>query len=175
MKKTVCVDFDGVLNEYKGYNERDLYSPKPFAEDFLNKLSQEYEVVIHTSRVNKRVEKWLERNGLDKYISKVTSKKVPAIAYIDDRAIQFKGNYNETLDELESFEPYWHTSYKKPNNPPRKSFDNILDELFEDGNKSPKDALLKIGHMKRELHELEKIIIYESFSRGKMEFKEEVE
>jgi hypothetical protein len=37
----------------------------------------------------------------------VTSRKLPAHAYIDDRALRFNGDYNETLTELETFKPYW--------------------------------------------------------------------
>lgn len=175
MKRTVCVDFDGVLNEYRGYNERDLYSPKPFVENFLEKLNQDYEVIIYTSRVNSRVETWLERNNLMKYISKVTSKKVPAIAYIDDRAIQFKGNYNETLMELESFEPYWSSFTEKDEKQPSQNntFEELTNTLFETSSEFPKEVLAQIKYMREELDELERIVILDSYSRGKLTFEEE--
>ena len=43
------------------------------------------------------------------YVSEVTSIKPPAIAYIDDRAITFDGDYTETIKELKNFKPYWQT------------------------------------------------------------------
>ena len=173
MKRTVCVDFDGVLNEYKGYNERDLYSPKPFVENFLEKLSEDYEVVIFTSRVNSRVESWLERNGLAKYVSKVTSKKVPAIAYIDDRAIQFKGNYNEILNELEDFQPYWDRPINELGVMPETTgYTELADKLIERSKNFPEEVISQIDSMIHGLEELKKVVIVESFSQGKLEFKE---
>ena len=37
----------------------------------------------------------------------VTNRKVPAVAYIDDRAIQFNGSYIQTIYEAVNFKPYW--------------------------------------------------------------------
>ena len=36
----------------------------------------------------------------------VTSRKLPAIAYIDDRAICFRGSWYDTLSAIENFETY---------------------------------------------------------------------
>lgn len=104
----ICVDFDGVLNTYTGYRGDDeLFEPKPGAEDFLRVLNQKGTVVIHTARDSQKVKKWLKQYHLDRYIHSVTKEKVPAIVYIDDRAIQFKGCFVETLQELESFKVHW--------------------------------------------------------------------
>ena len=106
-KKTIAIDFDGVLNEYTGYDEKDLQNPKRGVKEFLEKLNKKYTVIIFTSRNKSDVEHWIKRYHFEKYIKKVTNTKPPAVAYIDDRAIQFKGDYNTILDELEGFEPYW--------------------------------------------------------------------
>lgn len=41
----------------------------------------------------------------------VTNRKIPAVAYIDDRAIQFKGSYILTIHEALNFKPYWMKEY----------------------------------------------------------------
>ena len=106
-KLTVCVDFDGVLNNYEYYDPNNCFTPRPGAKEFLEKLSEKYHVVILTARSFPKVERWLKNYGLNKYVADVTNIKVPAVAYIDDRAIKFKGDYDFALKELENFKPYW--------------------------------------------------------------------
>ena len=107
MKLTICVDVDGVLNDYKGYDGDNLGKPKPGAKEFLQELNKNYKVVILSARRYTQIMKWLNDYGLWEYISNVTSFKPPALAYIDDRGIQFNGNYQETLKQLKGFKPYW--------------------------------------------------------------------
>lgn len=107
MKPNICIDFDGVLTNYKGYKGDDLGEVKQGAKEFLETLSQEYNIIIFSVRPFSKVAEWLKENELKKYIWTVTSQKPPAHAYIDDRALRFKGNYEETLEELENFKPYW--------------------------------------------------------------------
>ena len=42
-------------------------------------------------------------------LGKVTDKKPPAFAYIDDRAICFQGDFAKTLDQLEAFKAHWES------------------------------------------------------------------
>lgn len=105
IKKTICVDFDGVLNEYNGYEEGDLGEPLSGSKDFIKELRKKYKVVILTSRPKEQVSDWLRNNGFPSM--KVTNRKIPAVAYIDDRAIQFNGSYIQTIYEAVNFKPYW--------------------------------------------------------------------
>ena len=107
MKPTICIDFDGVLNNYTHYDPNNCFTPREGAEEFLEKLSENFRVVILTARSFPKVERWLRNYGLKKYVADVTNIKIPAIAYIDDRAIEFTGNYEITLQQLEHFKPYW--------------------------------------------------------------------
>ena len=107
MKPTICLDFDGVLNIYKGYKGEDTGELRPGAREFLEKLSKEYNVIIFSVRPFPQVVKWLYKHDLAGYVYDVTSQKLPAHAYIDDRALRFNGDYNETLKELQGFQPYW--------------------------------------------------------------------
>lgn len=107
MKPTVCVDFDGVLNNYRKYDENDLSTPREGAKEFLEELSKKYRVVILTARRFDKVMEWLNQYELSKYVFDVTNIKPPALAYIDDRGIPFMGDYTDTLRTLSYFEPYW--------------------------------------------------------------------
>ena len=61
--KTVCIDFDGVLNTYDGWKgEDELFNPREKVEWFLKQLRQAgYEIVIHSTRTPSKIRKW--RNG----------------------------------------------------------------------------------------------------------------
>lgn len=108
-KKTICVDFDGVLNEYNGYEEGNLGEPLPASKEFIRQLRKKYKVVILTSRPKEQVIDWLNDNGFPSM--EVTNRKIPAVAYIDDRVIQFKGSYIQTIYEAINFKPYWMERY----------------------------------------------------------------
>lgn len=108
-KKTICVGFDGVLNEYNSYEEGNLGEPLSGSQDFIKKLRRKYKVVILTSRPKEQVNRWLRRNGFPSI--KVTAHKVSAVAYIDDRAIQFHGSYKKVISQLKNFKPYWAKEY----------------------------------------------------------------
>lgn len=107
MKPTICLDFDGVLNIYKGYQGKDTGELRPGAREFLEKLSKEYNVIIFSVRPFIEIVRWLKKYDLVEYVWDVTSQKQPAHAYIDDRALCFEGDYDETLQQLETFKPYW--------------------------------------------------------------------
>lgn len=109
IKKTICVDFDEVLNEYDGYEEGNLGEPLTGSKEFIKELRKKYKVVILTSRPKEQVIDWLNDNGFPSM--KVTNRKIPAVAYIDNRAIQFNGNYKEVISQLKNFEPYWAKEY----------------------------------------------------------------
>lgn len=55
---------------------------------------------------------WIKENRLDKYIKDVTNNKIPAFLYIDDRSINFNGNYEELICKINTFRPYWEKEDK---------------------------------------------------------------
>ena len=59
LKPIICIDFDGVLNNYKGYDGDNLGTPKDGAKEFLEKLSKRFTVIILTVRRYSLVIKWL--------------------------------------------------------------------------------------------------------------------
>lgn len=108
-RKTVCIDFDGVLAQYSGWKGPDhLGEPMAGAREFLQALADMgFEIVIHTTRNPLIVTAWVSGHGFDGLIGGITNQKVPAVAYIDDRAICFRGNFAETLMGLSYFSPWW--------------------------------------------------------------------
>ena len=105
-KKTVAVDFDGVLNNYHGYDPNNLGTIREGAEDFLKELHRKYTIVIYSTRNSTDIIHWLRTYHLDKYVQKVTNNKPPAVAYIDDRAVRFTGDYEECLANFTE-KAYW--------------------------------------------------------------------
>jgi len=107
-KKTIFIDLDGVLNQYDGVYDKNTIPPiKEGAKDFLQKLYNSYEIKIFTTRNRMLTAKWLIRNNVDEFISDITNIKEPAFIYIDDRCINFKGDYPKLYDEISEFKVWY--------------------------------------------------------------------
>ena len=105
----ILIDLDGVLNEYgkEKFDENYIPEIKKGAKKFLEKLSQKAELKLFTTRNLLLASKWLITNGIDKYFTDVTNIKSTAYLHIDDRAICFQGNFEQTLNDIEKFKVYW--------------------------------------------------------------------
>jgi hypothetical protein len=121
MRKTVCVDLDGVLARYDGWKGEDhIGEPVPGAAEFTHFLSRFARVVVFTTRVKadladrlpgttpeqlaERVKAWLDEHGFDYDEVYQGQGKPIAAAYIDDRAVRLPTNpgladFAEALDE----------------------------------------------------------------------------
>lgn len=119
--KTLAVDFDGVVHRYsRGWQDGTIYDPPlPRALEALTTLMETYAVFIHTTRDATDVAGWLAARGFDTVVDVdgpkhpkrefwnergallVTDRKLPAIAYIDDRGIRFQ-SWKQVLAELEN-------------------------------------------------------------------------
>jgi len=92
--KVIAVDFDGVIHKYSdGWKDGLIYDePMDGAVDTIKRLqAEDFTIVVCTAREDSNlplVRHWLESVcGLNDIL--VTNIKVPAMAYIDDRAIRF--------------------------------------------------------------------------------------
>ena len=107
-KATISIDLDGVLNKYEKYEKDNIPEIRKGAKEFLQELHKcGYKLILFTNRKPLLASKWLIDNDLDKYFSDVTNVKPMAMIYIDDRALNFSGDYNNTLNDIKNFNVYW--------------------------------------------------------------------
>jgi hypothetical protein len=102
---TFAVDFDGVIHAYsRGWADGTIYDPPlPGAVEGVRALMELDSVFIFTTRDAKQVAEWLSGHGLpaqaetddarvfwnERGVVLVTDRKLPAVAYLDDRAVRF--------------------------------------------------------------------------------------
>lgn len=111
-RKTVCVDFDGVIADYsKGFQGPTIFGdPIPGAKEALAKIkSQGADIIIFTCRENTLdLREYLRVNQIP-YDSINSNPDQPentnegkpvADAYIDDKAVAFQGDWEETKADL---------------------------------------------------------------------------
>jgi hypothetical protein len=105
----VCVDLNGVLDRYAGWKNPDHWDPpREGAREFLKSLADRgYEVVIFTSRHPDQATRWLRTHGLLEFVRTVTDRKPPAHVFVDDRAVCFHGDFDETLRSIDTFKAHW--------------------------------------------------------------------
>lgn len=118
--KTVGIDFDGVVHQYNGWCDVEN-QPIPGAFEGIRELHKNYNLFIFCARERgdavsclDRIPHWFAMHELgievvcpethghfwnDRRIL-VTNMKLPAVAYIDDRAIRFQ-NWTQTLSDME--------------------------------------------------------------------------
>lgn len=111
--KTIAIDFDGVIHKYsKGWHDGTAYDvPVEGAIEAIEALMLSYTVFVHTSRDLKEVQNWFGVNThigteiinddrkfyINKNLLGLSNRKLPAIAYIDDRGIRFT-NWTDMLN-----------------------------------------------------------------------------
>lgn len=119
-EKTVLIDFDATVRRWDALMN-DGVEPEPGAIEAIQELEDRgYRIVIFTSRMSRKwaatvvgdsvkeqddflagqyefVRKYLVRYGI--VPADITSEKQPSLAYIDDRAIGYRGNWQEVLND----------------------------------------------------------------------------
>ena len=98
-KKTLMIDLDGVLNNYTKYEENNIPDIKQGAKEFLEKLSDKYELVLFTTRKIELAQNWLKKEQLEHYFKEITNIKKPAYIYIDEFSGFTKQEYG-IIEEL---------------------------------------------------------------------------
>ncbi|MBX7192357.1 MAG: hypothetical protein K1X94_09875 [Sandaracinaceae bacterium] len=116
-RRTLVVDFDGVLHSYSSGWKGPTSIPDPPVEgalSFLERATQRFEVAVLSSRSREAggidaMKKWLLEHGLDPLVLgqlRFPRTKPPAHVYLDDRGWRFDGVF-PSLEAIEAFEP-WH-------------------------------------------------------------------
>jgi hypothetical protein len=108
----VCVDLNGVLDAYAGWQgARHFDPPRPGARAFLEALrGRGYRIVIFTTRYEPDVRAWLDTHGLADLVDAVTDRKPAAHVFVDDRAVCFRGDFEATLRDIDAFSAHWEPS-----------------------------------------------------------------
>jgi hypothetical protein len=93
VKPTLSLDFDTVINPYsKGWDGGKITDRHPTigARGALERLADKYRLVVTTARTDHDpVRQALDDWGLSQYIDDVSNVKPPAVAYVDDKAVQW--------------------------------------------------------------------------------------
>ena len=123
-KPTIAVDFDGVIHSYiSGWRGAHVIPDLPVegAIEWLDGLLLRFHVVIVSTRARtwrgrRAIRRWLRDHCKNAWLEhwthpgfesiQVTAKKVPALVYIDDRAMRFEGEFPST-DALKDYAIPW--------------------------------------------------------------------
>lgn len=93
-KRTIAIDFDGVIHAYsKGFQglENAYDCPHSGSIKAITQLFREgYRLIVVSSRPAHVIRPWLEKYNLIHFFDEVTNVKRPAAFYIDDHAVEFK-------------------------------------------------------------------------------------
>lgn len=119
-RRTVAVDFDGVIHSYiSPWQGADIIPdpPLPGAIEWLAKMTKDFQVVIFSARCNDdrgiyAMQQWFIHWGLSPEVHeriRYEPGKPSAWAFIDDRAIQFNGNFwHISPSALKKFTPWYY-------------------------------------------------------------------
>ena len=117
-KPKICIDFVGCLYiaspEDSGFGNLQGHLIDG-AKEAMERLSKSFAVVILSARARRAegaeaIRKILKENSVP--FEEVTDKKPPAVVYVDDYGIQFKGDWKATLKDILHFK-HWHTKKEK--------------------------------------------------------------
>lgn len=105
--RRIVLDFDGTLAEYFGWAKNGTKPGKPIGgavEWVKGRVAEGYQVMVATARKDlDGVRSWLAEAGFPPML--VVSKP-SGIAYPDDRAVRFRGSWDE-ITEAVTAEPWW--------------------------------------------------------------------
>jgi len=110
-KESILIDFDGTIHQYRTPSSGgDIPDPPVLGTRIaLQKLRKKYKVIIFSTRARtatgiKAIRRWLYENDIK--VDDIVSEKIPTRLIIDDRAIQFKGNWDTIMPKIDTFLPW---------------------------------------------------------------------
>lgn len=115
-KRTICLDFDGVLHSYEsGWQGIDVIpdEPVPGAFEALAKYVEVFDVCIYSSRSSsslgvEAMKAWMHRHGLPLEVFEQLgwpTQKPPALYGLDDRVERFEGRF-PSVETILAFKPW---------------------------------------------------------------------
>lgn len=110
-RRTIAVDFDGVISEYEGWKGVGvLGAPRQDVVAVLRRLnSEDWKIVVHTTRGREEIQGFLEQHGIPYHEINRNSDyqtggvKPVADVYWDDRAVCYSGNAEKDLEIIRGF------------------------------------------------------------------------
>lgn len=118
-KRTLCIDFDGVIAQYDTWKGKGKFGdPVPGVKKFLTDLIMEsWIIIIHTTRSEEyAIRDYLEKHEIpfhyfnqnpENFLLDCSSKKPLADVYLDDRALRFSGDFEKTYFDVMNFKPWY--------------------------------------------------------------------
>lgn len=112
-KPTVVFDFDGVIHSYRSGWKGPGVIPDPVVPGIIDAIdhlrANGYMVVVVSTRCAssegmEAVKNYLTENQI--VVDGVLAEKPPALCYVDDRAICFRGNVQKLASQVESFKTW---------------------------------------------------------------------
>ncbi len=110
MKKSIAIDFDGVINPYtKGWQGAGVFEdPSQECIVAIKKLHANYAIIIHTAREQTEfdsIREYLLKHDVEHdelFEAKGPRAKPVADVYLDDRAVAFSGNWDAAILKIEN-------------------------------------------------------------------------
>jgi len=108
-KKTIALDFDGVLHSYwRGWaGETPEDPPNKGAQQFVKDIVDlGYEVIIYSTRASEPIKQWLKDHNFPTI--EVCKDKPKAKLYVDDRGFRFEGDFGKVITFIKKDTSPWH-------------------------------------------------------------------
>lgn len=115
--RVIALDFDGVIATYAGFNgHHDVQEPNPEVIKAIGLLKEQgCKILVHSTRGDAFIKEYCEKFSIPvDYINRrpdlegKNPGKPIAFVYVDDRAIQYKGQAAEELvSEITDFQTHW--------------------------------------------------------------------
>jgi adenylylsulfate kinase len=126
--KTICIDIDGTISHYIEWVDSKTFGEVlPHCAETIHHLKADgWYVIIYTTRADKaEISKFLEANNIPfdainenpNQPDNAKGGKPIADVYVDDRAIQFDGNWVGAYEKISGFVS-WEEAPIKPTEPP---------------------------------------------------------
>ncbi len=107
LDKTICLDFDGVIHSFiTPWQGEDVIADDPVhgcREVLADFTARQYKIIIHSTRCHNET----GRRAIASYMVKhelcfdeIAEHKPVAGFYVDDRGVNFSGNWQEVLDAI---------------------------------------------------------------------------
>ena len=108
-RQTICLDFDGVIHSYQsGWQGEAVISDPPIhrVELAIQELRKDFRVVVFSARCRteegvQAIQAWLIKHQI--VVDEVCRNKPPAHVYVDDRAVRFSGDWQQTIADVHAF------------------------------------------------------------------------